>query len=340
MSKLAKKIFIGIVFLVASFSYYFYQAFFTPNVNEDFPMYTFHIQTGGNFKTVRDHLLKKKIINDVISFSFVAKVLKYQDNVKAGKYSIKKGMNNLELVRMLRNAAQTPVNVIFNNKRLKEDLAGNVCKNLECSTNDFIALLNNNAFLKEYGFDSLTVPAVFIPNTYQFYWNTSAESLFKRMKKEYDLFWNDERLAKAKNIGLSPVEVSILASIVEEEQKRLTKERPTIAGVYLNRLKNKRLLQADPTVKFALGDFTLKRVKDLSIDSPYNTYKYVGLPPGPICIPSINAIDAVLNAEDHSYLYFCARPDGSGYHDFSKTFEAHKQKAIKYRRQQRRNGNH
>ena len=160
------------------------------------------------------------------------------------------------------------------------------------------------------------------------------------MKKEYDIFWNDERKAKAEKINLSPVEVSILASIVEEEQKRLTVERPTIAGVYLNRLKNKRLLQADPTVKFALGDFTLKRVNDLSVDSPYNTYKYTGLPPGPICIPSINAIEAVLNTEDHNYLYFCARPDNSGYHDFSETFAAHKLKAIKYRWKQKRNGNH
>ena len=339
MSNTAKKIFLGFIFLMASFSFYFYQMFFTPNINDEINKVTFYIATGSDFKKVQDDLLNQKIINENISFSFVSKVLKYQKNVKPGKFIINKGMTNLELVRLLRNGSQTPVNVTFNNKRLKEDLAVDICKKLECDANDFIKLLNDNNFLETYGFDSLTVPAIFIPNTYQFYWNTSAEELFIRMKKEYDTFWNEERKSKASAIGLSLVEVSTLASIVEEEQKRLTKERPTIAGVYLNRLKRGQALQADPTIKFALGDFNLKRVVDLSVESPYNTYKYAGLPPGPICIPSINAIDAVLNAEDHNYYFFCARTDGSGYHDFSETFAGHRLKAIKYRWQQNRNGN-
>lgn len=313
--------------------------FFTPNVNHEITKIKFYIETGSNFKTVHDDLLRYKIINENISFSFVSKVMEYQKNVKPGKYVIQNGMTNVDLVRLLRNGSQEPVNVIFNNKRLKEDLAESVCEKLECSKDDFITLLNNNKYLEKYGFDSLTVPAIFIPNTYQFYWNTSAEELFERMHKEYSKFWNEERAAKAKAIGLTPIEVSTLASIVEEEQKRLTVERPTIAGVYLNRLKIGQALQADPTIKYALGDFALKRVVNLSVESPYNTYKYAGLPPGPICIPSINAIESVLNVEEHKYYFFCARTDGSGYHDFSKTFASHKIKAIKYRWQQNRNGN-
>ena len=339
MSSIAKKIFLVIIFLSVSLSYYFYQAFFSSNINHDIEKATFVIQTGSNFKTVRDNLLKDKVINEVITFSFVAKVMKYQENVKPGRYEITHDMTNVDLVRMLRNGAQQPINITFNNKRKKEDLAIQVSQKLECNPKELIKLLNDDEYLKELGFNSSTIASIFIPNTYQFYWNTSAKDLMTRMKKEYDKFWNDERKNKAASLNLTPIEVSTLASIVEEEQKRLTKERPTIAGVYLNRLRIGQALQADPTIKFALNDFTIKRVTDLSVDSPYNTYKYAGLPPGPICIPSINAIDAVLNAETHEYFFFCARPDGSGYHDFSKTFSGHRQKAIKYRREQTRNGN-
>ena len=339
MSNIAKKIFLGFVFVSVSFSFYFYQTFFTPNVNHDIEKGVFLIKTGSDFNTVRNNLYNDKVIDKIIPFSFVAKILKYQENVKPGRYIVTNTMTNLDLVRMFRNGSQEPVNVTFNNKRLKQDLANQICENLECKPDELLSLLNDDVFLTPYGFNSHTVKALFIPNTYQFYWNTSAKQLIDRMKKEYDLFWNTERLEKAKLLGITPVEVSILASIVEEEQKILTKERPLIAGVYLNRLKRGQALQADPTIKFALGDFSLKRVVDLSVESPYNTYKYPGLPPGPICVPSINAIDAVLNSENHSYYYFCARPDGSGYHDFSETFAQHKIKAAKYRRQQTLNGN-
>lgn len=339
MNKILKYILLIFIFLSASLSYYFYQAFFSVNINHDIEKATFLIKTGSNFKDVRDNLIKDKVVNEVITFSFVSKVMKYQENVKPGKYTITGDMTNIDLVRMLRNGAQEPVNVIFNNKRLKEDLAIQVSEKLECKAKDIIALMNDNEYLKQFGFDSLTVPAMFIPNTYQFYWNTSADQLMQKMKKEYDKYWTEERRVKASKLNLTPIEISTLASIVEEEQKRLTKERPAIAGVYLNRLKIGQALQADPTIKYALGDFTIKRVTNLSVESPYNTYKYAGLPPGPICIPSINALESVLNYEDHDYFFFCARPDGSGYHDFSKTFAGHKLKAIKYRRQQTRNGN-
>ena len=339
MGNWTKKIFLVLIFLVVSLSYYFYQAFFSSNINHEITNVTFVIKTGSDFKTVRDNLYNDKVINEVITFSFVAKLMKYQENVKPGRYTITGGMTNIDLVRMLRNGSQEAINVTFNNNRKKEEIAKEVSQDLEFTTLELIKLMNDNDYLKKIGFDSLTIPAIFIPNTYQFYWNTSADEFLQRMKKEYNKFWTEERKVKASKLGLSPVEVSILASIVEEEQKRLTKERPTIAGVYLNRLKIGQALQADPTIKFALNDFTIKRVVDLSVESPYNTYKYVGLPPGPICIPSINAIESVLNSEDHNYYFFCARPDGSGYHDFSKTFAGHKLKAIKYRRQQTRNGN-
>lgn len=336
MAPLAKKIFLVAVFIFVSFSFYFYQVFFAPNVGKDITARHVYIYTGTTFSELREQFIREKVIDEVISFSFVSKLMGYQENVKAGKYVVERGMTNIDLIRRLRNGSQTSLKVTFNNVRLKKDLADKLCGKLECRSDSFLTLLNNNRFLSEYGFDSLTVPGMFIPNTYDFFWNTDGKALFERMKKEYDAFWTDERLKKAAALELTPMQVSILASIVEEEQKRLVDERPLIARVYINRLKLNRPLQADPTIKFALNDFSLKRVEDLSVESPYNTYKYAGLPPGPICIPSINAIDAVLNAPHHDYLYFCARIDGSGFHDFSETFAAHKLKAIQYRSHQKR----
>lgn len=336
MAPLAKKIFIVAVFIFVSFSFYFYQVFFTPNVGKEITARHVYIRTGTTFSELREQFIREKVIDDVISFSFVSKLMGYQESVKPGKYVVERGMTNIDLIRRLRNGSQTSLKVTFNNVRLKKDLADKLCEKLECRSDSFVALLNDNLFLAKYGFDSLTVPGMFIPNTYDFFWNTDSKALFERMKKEYDTFWTDERLKKAAALKLTPMQVSILASIVEEEQKRLVDERPLIARVYINRLELDRPLQADPTIKFALNDFSLKRVEDLSVESPYNTYKYAGLPPGPICIPSINAIDAVLNAPKHNYLYFCARIDGSGFHDFSETFAAHKLKAIRYRSHQKR----
>ena len=213
----------------------------------------------------------------------------------------------------------------------KEDLAEKITKNLEISPETFLALLKDSAYIRKFGFEEATVMGMFIPNTYEIWWNTSAENLFDRMYKEYGNFWTEARLEKAKNLGLTQNEVSALASIVQAETQKAD-ERPKVAGVYLNRLRINMALQADPTLVFAVGDFNLKRVLNVhkEIDSPYNTYKYPGLPPGPINLPEISALEAVLNYEDHDYLYFCAKEDFSGYHAFAKDYNEHMNNARRY----------
>ena len=234
---------------------------------------------------------------------------------------------------MLRSGSQTPVKFTFNNIRTLEQFCQCVDEQLEIDSTELLNTVVNNPHLKELGFNKYTIPTLFIPNTYELYWNINAEEFIEKMLKEYNRFWNEERLKKAENIKLSPVEVSVLASIVDKETTKVG-EMPRIAGVYLNRLNKNWLLQADPTLVFAHGDFEMKRVLDVhkEIESPYNTYKYVGLPPGPICLPSIAAIDAVLNAENHKYMYFCAKDDMSGYHVFARTMREHNINANKYRK--------
>lgn len=312
-----------------------YQKFFKPNVHveqQESKKYLF-IHTGGTFDEVVDMLEECKCISDIKSFEWLAQQMKYTNNVKPGKYCLKNGMTNRELITMLRAGEQEPVKLVFNNVRFKRDFASIISKQIEADSSSILKLLNKDSFLGKYGFNSQDVASMLIPNTYEFYWNTSAEEFFERMHKEYKRFWNDTRIAKAKNIGLSRIEVSILASIVEEETQK-NDEKRIIAGVYVNRLKKNMLLQADPTVRFAYGDFSIKRVlnKYKETDSPYNTYKYLGLPPGPICIPSIPSLDAVLNYQKHEYLYFCAREDFSGYHNFARTHAQHTLNAQKYQR--------
>jgi UPF0755 protein len=229
---------------------------------------------------------------------------------------------------------QTPLNVTFNNVRTKEDLAGKVSKYLIADSLSILNLFYDENKIGKFGFNTETYRAMFIPNTYQFYWTTSAEQFADRMKTEFDKFWSDERRKKAENINLSPVEVTVLASIVQSETAK-NEEMTRIAGLYINRLNRGQLLQADPTVKYAVGDFSLKRILNvhLEVDSPYNTYKYAGLPPGPINFPETSAIDAVLNYEKHNYIYMCAREDFSGYHNFAVTLTEHNRNAAKYRRE-------
>ena len=223
--------------------------------------------------------------------------------------------------------------MVFNNIRTKEQFAGRISNQIETDSLSIINLLNNNSFLEKYELNSQNVMVMFIPNTYELYWNTSAEKLFERMNHEYKKFWNEERTDKAAAVGLTTVEISILASIVQSETNKKD-EMARIAGTYINRLNKGMLLQADPTVVYALGDFTIKRLlsKHLEIDSPYNTYKYTGLPPGPITIPDATTIDKVLNYEKHDYLFFCAREDLSGYHAFAKTLAEHSANAKKYQK--------
>ncbi len=292
-----------------------------------------YVPTGSNYDDVKSMLYSHGLIINRKTFEWLAEKKKLPGNIKPGRYMIADGMNNNEVINLLRSGQQAPVDLIFNNIRTKEELAQNISTQIEADSIEIIRLLNDSSYLKGFGFTSETALAIFIPNTYEVYWTMSAREFIDRMFLEYNKFWDDTRVKKAEAIGLTPIEVSILASIVDKETTKVD-EMPTIAGVYLNRLKYGWRLQADPTVVFAWGDFGIRRVLNIHkmIDSPYNTYKYYGLPPGPICIPSIAAIDAVLNRESHSYMYFCAKDDFSGYHVFSSTHEQHTINANRYRR--------
>ena len=283
-----------------------------------------YIPTNADYQYVKDELISLNVLKSKNAFNWLAKKSHYDENVHSGRYILTDGMTNQQLINMLRMGYQTPVKVVFNNMRTVEQLAGRISEQIEADSLSIINEINNNDEV-----DATT----FIPNTYEFYWNTDADDFVNKMVAEHNRFWNDTRLQKAKDIKLTPREVSILASIVDKETTK-TSEMPRIAGVYLNRLNKRWPLQADPTLVFALGDYNIRRVLDVhkNIDSPYNTYKYAGLPPGPICIPSIAAIDAVLNAEKHNYFYFCAKDDLSGYHVFAQNITEHNRNAEKYRK--------
>jgi UPF0755 protein len=315
--------------------YWGYFKIFKPNVrieNEQGATYLY-LHTGTTFEQVMSSLTANKYLCDPKSFEWMAVKMNYPNHVKPGRYKVSDGMTNRQLLNMLRSGNQEPVKVIFNTLRFKHELASVVGKQIEADSMEIIRLLNDEVFLSKLGFNKQSAQAMFIPNTYEMYWNTSAEQFINKMYKEYQKFWNAKRLKQSELMGLTPVQVSSLAAIVEEESQKKS-ERPIIAGLYFNRLKKDMLLQADPTVRFAWGDFSIKRVyqKYTLVDSPYNTYKYLGLPPGPICIPSIAALEAVLNYQKHEYIYFCAKEDFSGYHNFARTLEQHNQNAQKYRK--------
>jgi UPF0755 protein len=303
---------------------------FRSNTNKQFDQGYLYIPTGSNLDDVVAIIKEQQILNNTESFKWVASKMNFK-NIKPGKYKITKGLSNIELVRLLRSGKQEPIKLTFQNIRLKTDFAGYIGKNFEIDSSAFLNMLDSIDLVRQYGFDEETIFCMFIPNTYELYWNTSKEKFFERMQKEYVKFWHTERLAQAKAIGLSPVQVSILASIVDQEAL-LNREMVRIAGVYMNRLNRGIKLEADPTVIFANGDFTVKRVlyKLLQKDSPYNTYKYIGLPPGPICMPSVAAIDAVLHFEKHNYIYFCAKEDFSGLHNFASNVTEHQMNARKF----------
>lgn len=319
--------------MLSSFGFYFWQMIYSPNFLVEQDPKPLMIRSGSTFKDVQNQLYDGRYLNDLVSFSFLSKMMDYDQLVKPGLYLIEPGMTNVQVIRMLRSGDQTEVNVTFNNARLLADLPEKITRNLEMSEEQFASLILNDSIQQSLGFDSLTFIGMFIPNTYKMWWNTKPEDLLTRLKKEYDKFWNGERLKKAEALGLTPKEVSALAAIVQAETVK-SDERPVVAGVYLNRLKRGYSLQADPTLVFAAQDFTIKRVlnKHKAIDSPYNTYKYQGLPPGPINMPSITSIDAVLNAQEHKYLYFCAKEDFSGYHNFATNLIDHNRNAEKFQR--------
>lgn len=310
--------------------YQLYRMVFAPNVIISENTYLF-IPTGSNLDSVRQILLENRLLKNFKSFNWVAEKKNYKTHVYPGRYKLANRMNNNDLINKLRSGNQDPVQLVFHNIRTKEQLSARVSLHIEADSVNIIDLLNNEQYLSRFGFTPQTVASLFIPNTYEFNWNTDAAGFLKRMTGEYKNFWNEERKRKAEQIGLTLIEVSTLASIIDEESF-WEEEKSIIAGVYLNRLRRGIRLQADPTIKFAIGDFTIQRVlkNHLEVDSPYNTYKYAGLPPGPIVIPSISGIEAVLNAEKHNYLYFCAKEDMSGYHYFSKTLTQHNRYARLY----------
>jgi len=291
------------------------------------------IPKGSDFNDVKEILYEKGIIINRHSFEWVAGRKNYPNLVKPGHYIIKGSMNNNDLVNMLRSGSQAPVNVVFNNIRLKADLAGSISRQIEADSISLIKCWNDRAFLKTLNTTPEKVLMIFIPNTYEFWWTTDAYDFTRRMYKEFKNFWDGGRTQKAEFTRLSIAEIIILASIVEKETQK-NDEKPSIAGVYLNRLRKGWPLQADPTVVFASGDYDMKRVLTVhtKINSPYNTYLHTGLPPGPICIPSIASIDAVLSYKKHDYMFFCARDDLSGYHAFSRTLAEHNRYARAYQK--------
>ncbi|MEM6686061.1 MAG: endolytic transglycosylase MltG [Bacteroidota bacterium] len=295
----------------------------------------FYVPTGATFNQVLSDLQSKGIIENTEKFQKYAALRNLKEStLEAGKYIFPKNVTYSKIVEDLRQGnGEKETKVTFNNARTKIELAEKIAATVEISAEDILQLILDETFTKQYGFTPTTINTMFIPNTYNVYWDISAEDLIAKFAKEYKRFWNASRKAKAKKLNLSQTEVSILASIVVCETIMMD-EAPKIAGVYVNRLERGIPLDADPTLIWILGDFTIKRVlnKDKKLDSPYNTYKNRGLPPGPIYIPSVQYIDAVLNYEKHDYIFFCAKEDFSGYSNFAKTNSQHNINAAKYRK--------
>lgn len=292
--------------------------------------HTVYVPIGATYSQMIDSVATA--VQDMKSFEKVAQRAGLQESFKPGRYVFTPDKSNKELVRMLRLGWETPMMLTLSgNIRGLEKLSGILGKKLAADSSAFMECFSHADIWSSNGFQQQTFMAMFLPNTYEVYWTITPEKFVERMKKEYDKFWNEERKAKATAVGLTPIEVSILASIVCEETN-YTPEMPKVAGVYMNRLKRGMKLDADPTVKFALNDPTIKRIlfRHLEVDSPYNTYKHTGLPPGPITIPSIKGIDAVLNCEKHNYLYFCANANMDGTHKFARTLGEHNRNAREY----------
>lgn len=324
---IALSIIVAIALGVTIFSYYL--RYFGPNVtdNEEY----LYIKTGSDFEAVYHTIKEKEIVKDTTSFYEAAQSMDYPKAVKPGKYRLEKGTSNRRFINMLKIGLQEPVMLKFKNHRLKENMAAYISTQIEADSASIVNLLDSTEYISKYGFNTDNVYSAFIPNTYEVYWNTSAEQFFERMYKEYEKFWTAARKAKAKEIGLSELQVSSLAAIVDAEALH-DSEMPTIAGLYLNRYRKGIKLQADPTVIFANQDFSIRRVlnRHLVKDSPYNTYVYKGLPPGPIMMPSIKALDAVLNYKKSNYIYMCAKEDFSGYHNFAVTVAEHQANARRF----------
>lgn len=293
----------------------------------------FYIHKGEDFRQVKNELISKKIIPSGFYFELLSVAGNYRDRIKPGRYEIRKGTSLFTLFRKLRSGNQDAVRLVINKLRTRYDLAGKLGMNFEADSIDFIQFLSSNDSLHQMGLDTHSVMTIIIPNSYLIYWNTSYKLILEYLSNQSRFFWNSQRKEKLRGLGLDSSQAYILASIVEEETNK-NQEKGLIASVYLNRLSRNMPLQADPTVRFGLGDFGIKRILlgHLASESPYNTYKNKGLPPGPICTPSITTIDSVLNAPRTDYLYFAARPDFKGYHSFASTYEEHLKNARAYQK--------
>lgn len=327
-----KRIFFFIFLLFIVFLAIAYTVILKNNVNSN-PEghHVIFIHSDDSFLDVQNLLIEKQVLKNLNTFNWVAKKMNYPNKIKSGKYIINDNQNNKDLVSQLRSGKQSPVKLTLSNINSLEDIAQKAGNALEADSNEILTNLKSNDYLSNLGLDTLTIKSHLLPNTYEFYWNTNADKFIKRMISESNIFWNEERKLKAQKINLSPHQVVTLASIVQMESNKKD-EYQRIAGVYLNRLKDNWPLQADPTVKYAMGTPELKRVLTIhtQFDSPYNTYKNTGLPPAPIVFPESYTIDAVLNAENHNYYFFCAREDFSGYHSFAKNLSEHNKNAATY----------
>ncbi|WP_276392717.1 endolytic transglycosylase MltG [Eudoraea chungangensis] len=324
---------VGLV-IAGVFAYLIYDALLTPNTSFENKEEVVFIPTNTSFAELIPIL--RPLLVDIDNFALVARQKKYDQRVRGGKYVLKNGMSNNDIVNTLRSN-NIPVNVSFNNQETVEKLAGRIASQIEADSLSILKSITEKSFLETNGFNLETALSMYIPNSYEFFWNTSANNFRDRMLKEYKTFWNKERLDNAKEVGLSPKEVIALAAIVQKETAKVD-ERPRVAGLYLNRLKSNMLLQADPTVIYAIKkesgnyDTIIKRVlyKDLELKSPYNTYKYSGLPPGPITMPDISSIDAVLRPENHEYYYMVVNVKDFGYHMFAKSLTQHNRNKEQY----------
>ena len=333
MSK--KKILIPLIVfstLLSTTSVYTYQMLFSPNFLINHPDKMIIIDDDTDFKELTKQLIEDTLLNDVISFSFLSKLMKYSENIKEGAYKVKMNMSNYDLISMLRAGDQTPINITFSYSRKINDLAQKISEKLKISEKDLMDFITENS-QSNYGFDNQNIIGMFLPDTYEVYWDITPKNLLDRMKSEYDKFWNSERTTKLERVNLSKNEVITLASIVASETNKID-EADRIAGVYINRLRKNMLLQADPTLIYAANDFSIRRVlnKHKKIKSPYNTYMNKGLPPGPIRLSPKKYIDAVLNFENHRFIFFCAKDDFSGYHEFAITLSEHNKNARKFQR--------
>jgi len=331
-AKILWLIIIAVLLILSIAVYQSWNIFFASNIDlKDKESTVIFIPTNSNFDEVVNILSTEAGLKSAANFRFTAQRKSYGENIRSGRYRIKNNISNNSLVNMLRSGNQEPIKLKFNNIRTIDLFCERVSQVVEFSSEQLCDLLKNDSIASSYGFNKENFATMFIPNTYELFWNVSPEKFVERMHTEYKRFWTKERLEKAERISLNPIEVSILASIVESETIKRD-EMPKVAGLYINRLRKGMRLEADPTVKFALGDFELKRIlfRHLEFVSPYNTYLNHGLPPGPICFPEPTTIDAVLNFEKHDYIFMCAKDDFSGYHAFARTHAEHSRNAARY----------